>query len=120
MVLEQGTIEFIALAGAALGIAGRTIMPYLKARTENGGELKFESKYVFAAAYAAILSVAGSIFLWPQLVPTLNPTMTVFGVFVLSFSTGWTSNDITNYIQSSMAPKEAAVNALANQQQPPK
>ena len=48
MVLEQGTIEFIALAGAALGIAGRTIMPYLKARTENGGELKFESKYVFA------------------------------------------------------------------------
>lgn len=107
VALDQNTVEIIVFAGGALGIAGRTVMPYLKARTENDGALKFEAKYLFAAAYAAVLSIAGGIFLWPQIVPTVNPSMSVFGIFVLSFSAGWASNDIINSIQSSLAPKEA-------------
>lgn len=107
MVLDLSSIEWIGFLGAALGIAGRTVMPYLKARTETDGNLKFESKYIFSAAYAAILSIAGSIFLWPQLMPVLTPSMSTFAVFVLSFTTGWTSNDIANFIQSSLKPSDA-------------
>ena len=107
MAVDQNMIELVVFAGAAVGIAGRTILPYFKARTENDGGLKFEAKYVFAAAYSAILSIAGGIFLFPQIIPTVNPTATMFSIFVLSFTTGWTSNDIANFIQSSLRPAEA-------------
>ena len=109
VIIDQGTIELIAFIGAALGIAGRTIMPYLKSRTEEDGNLKFETKYIFSAAYSAILSIAGSMFLWPQLIPTLNPAMSTFAIFILSFTTGWASNDVINFIQGSLSPSDAVL-----------
>ncbi len=113
MAVDQNTVELIVFAGASLGIAGRTIMPYLKARTESDGELKFEKKYIFAAAYSAVLSIAGGIFLWPQIIPMVNPLASMFGIFVLSFASGWTSNDIANLIQSSLSPTEIKARALS-------
>lgn len=106
MVLDQTSIEILVFIGASLGIAGRTILPYFKARTESDGQLKFEVKYIFAAAYAAVLSIAGGLFLWPQMITAINPTMSIFTVFVLSFTSGWASNDIVNTIQSSLKPSE--------------
>lgn len=111
MVLDQTSIEILVFIGASLGIAGRTILPYFKARTESDEKLKFEAKYVFAAAYAAVISIASGLFLWPQIIVAVNPAMSIFSVFVLSFTMGWASNDIINTIQSSLRPSEVQARA---------
>lgn len=99
----------IAFLGAVIGIAYRTIYPYLeRAREEEAAgrsPIHFLGKYKFTTGIAFLLAVVTTMGGFDQLTRNLDESAPLGTIFIIAFTSaiGW--NEITNRISYKIADK---------------
>ena len=91
--MEVTYIVFIAIF---LGVLCRTLFPYVKKMKEaeaKGDLLKFDYKYLYTAISSLVLSVIVTLLIFPTF---KIPEATGIYLFCMSFTFGWSTNDIVN------------------------
>lgn len=91
--MEATYIAFIAIF---LGVLCRTLFPYVKKVKEaeaKGDLLKFDYKYLYTAISSLVLSVIVTLLIFPTF---KIPEATGIYLFCMSFTFGWSTNDIVN------------------------
>jgi len=101
----MGEVLVVAVLGLILGIAFRTILPYIrKARKalEQGEDFKFDKRFALSALLAFVVSLGATAFALPQIVNlverAITTNMALTFVFGSAFAHGYTANDIVNQI----------------------
>ena len=87
---------YIAFVAIFLGVLCRTLFPYIKRMREAGARgdtLSFDSKYLYTALSSLVISVIATFLIFPTF---KIPEATGIYLFSMSFTFGWTTNDIIN------------------------
>jgi H+/Cl- antiporter ClcA len=88
-------IQIIAGLGIFFGCFGRAMFPFLKkkaAADKNGGQVKWEGRYIWTILFAIAVSFVATMFILPTLqIPNQY-------VFQIAFMQGWAAEDIINKI----------------------
>jgi hypothetical protein len=99
----------VAFLGAILGIAFRTIYPYLeRAREEEAAgrsPIHFLGKYKFTTGIAFLLAVVTTMGGFDQLTRNLDESAPLGTIFIIAFTSaiGW--NELTNRVSYKIADK---------------
>lgn len=87
-------LEFVAFIAIILGLALRTILPYLKKLKEDP-TLQFDFSYIGTAIISGVVS---AIFIYPLFVFPENATW--YTVFIAAFIFAWTADDVVNRVST--------------------
>jgi len=91
--MESTYIAFIAIF---VGVLCRTLFPYIKKMREaeaKGEVFKFDYKYLYTALSSLVLSIIVTFLIFPTF---KIPEATGIYLFCMSFTFGWSANDIVN------------------------
>ena len=86
-------LELLAFIAIVLGVIGRTLLPYIKKKMQEDGDIEFDYNFITTAVFSGIMS---AIFVFPLFVFPEGANASV--VFVTAFIFAWTANDGINRV----------------------